>query len=415
MRILIVGGGVIGLCAGYELQRRGHEIVVVDASRVGSGASAGNAGWVTPGLARPVPGPGVLAQGLRWALDPRSPLRIHPRLDRDLARWMLRFARACERSRFERGVRAWLALSRTAIGVYERWAADGLHTRLDRSGLILIAVSERGLEHAANDQAAISAQGYEGRFEVLTGTEVRALEPAISAAVVGGVYCPDEASIRPEALCTGLARSIRAGGGQIIEGRRVSGIEPMSGGAVSAPDLGQERFDGCVIATGSQSATLLKELGFRIDLQPARGYSFTVQCDMKLAHSLELVENRIAITPFAEETRVAGTLELGVRGLPPTASRQAVIAAAPSRYLDGWTGRVGTAWHGDRPLVSDGLPVIDKLPLPAPVFLATGHSMLGVTSGPPTAVALADYLEADRRPAVLEPFRLRESVRIGRG
>lgn len=414
MRILIVGGGVIGLCAGYELQRRGHEVVVVDASRVGGGASAGNAGWVTPGLARPVPGPGVLGQGLRWAFDPRSPLRIHPRLDRDLARWLLRFARACKRSRFEPGVRAWLELSRTAIGTYERWLADGLRVQLDRSGLMLIAISERGLEHAARDQAAISAQGYEGRFEVLTGAEVRALEPAVSPDVVGGVLCPDEASVRPEMLCAELARSIRAAGGEIVEGRPVAGIELTSRGRVAAMALDRGHFDGCVIAAGCQSATLLRALGFRIDLQPARGYSFTVRTGVKVARSLELVENRIAVTPFDGETRVAGTLELGVRGLPPVASRQAAIAAAPSRYLDGWTGRAGPGWHGDRPLVSDGLPVIDRLPFPAPVFLATGHSMLGVTSGPPTAVALADFVEAGRRPAVLEPFRLRDGVRIGR-
>jgi D-amino-acid dehydrogenase len=58
-----------------------------------------------------------------------------------------------------------------------------------------------------------------------------------------------------------------------------------------------------------------------------------------------------------------------------------------------------------RPIVPDGLPVIDRVPGQERIYLSAAFSMLGMTLGLPAGAALADQIVAGRRPAELVPFR----------
>src|SRR5205814_6769405 len=93
--VIVVGGGVIGLCTAFALQQRGVPVTVIDAGPRERAASHVNAGWVVPTLAEPVPAPGLIATSLRWMLHSESPLYIRPRLDPAFLRWTLRFWRHC--------------------------------------------------------------------------------------------------------------------------------------------------------------------------------------------------------------------------------------------------------------------------------------------------------------------------------
>src|SRR5687767_7352648 len=95
MRVCVVGGGVIGLAISWTLARRGADVVLVERDRCGEAASAGSAGWITPGLSAPVPAPGVMRQAAKWMLDADSPLLVRPRADLDFLRWSVKFARSC--------------------------------------------------------------------------------------------------------------------------------------------------------------------------------------------------------------------------------------------------------------------------------------------------------------------------------
>ena len=94
-QVTIIGGGVIGLSAAWELSRRGADVTVLDARAPGTAASAVNAGWVSPSLAGPVPVPGLVMTSLKWMLNPESPLFIKPRLDPAFLKWLYRFWRSC--------------------------------------------------------------------------------------------------------------------------------------------------------------------------------------------------------------------------------------------------------------------------------------------------------------------------------
>lgn len=92
---LVIGAGMTGLATAWFLQEAGLEVTVVDRRQVAAGASWGNAGWLSPALAVPLPEPGALRLGLRTLLSPASPLYIPPRADPRLARFLLSFSRNC--------------------------------------------------------------------------------------------------------------------------------------------------------------------------------------------------------------------------------------------------------------------------------------------------------------------------------
>jgi D-amino-acid dehydrogenase len=81
--IIIIGGGIIGLCSAYYLQKEGHQVTIIDKSDMNSGASYVNAGYITPSHFISLAAPGIITKGLKWMFNPKSPLYIKPRLDVD--------------------------------------------------------------------------------------------------------------------------------------------------------------------------------------------------------------------------------------------------------------------------------------------------------------------------------------------
>src|SRR5688572_13429438 len=91
-RVAVIGAGMVGLATAWFLQEHGAEVTVLDRSGVGAGASWGNAGYLAPVMAVPLPEPGLLAEGLRGLPDPAAPLHLSPRLQRSTLAFLLRFA-----------------------------------------------------------------------------------------------------------------------------------------------------------------------------------------------------------------------------------------------------------------------------------------------------------------------------------
>src|SRR3954469_15476189 len=113
--IIIIGGGVIGMACAYELSSRGAQVTVIDRGEPGFGCSYGNAGWITPCFALPLPMPGMFWKTIGWLMDPDSPLRIQPRFNFDLIRWLTRFCFSMNERLFQRSVAALIELSKYSL------------------------------------------------------------------------------------------------------------------------------------------------------------------------------------------------------------------------------------------------------------------------------------------------------------
>ena len=121
--IVVVGGGVIGVCAAYYLARAGASVTLLERAAIAAGSSQGNAGLIVPSHAVPLAAPGVLRKGLRWMTDPESPFRIKPRLDPALIAWLWRFQRHCTAEHVRRALPVIRDLSEASLALYGELAA----------------------------------------------------------------------------------------------------------------------------------------------------------------------------------------------------------------------------------------------------------------------------------------------------
>src|SRR5580692_5599599 len=93
--VIIVGGGVVGLCAAYYAMQAGLNVTVLERGGPDhDSCSLGNAGMVVPSHFVPLAAPGMVGYGLRMMLNPESPFYVRPRLSRDLLRWAILFQRS---------------------------------------------------------------------------------------------------------------------------------------------------------------------------------------------------------------------------------------------------------------------------------------------------------------------------------
>src|SRR5579864_2927703 len=405
-RVTIVGGGVAGLCTAYYLRHQGAEVIVLERNRIGSGASAGNAGWLCPAQVGPLPEPGLAAHGLSELTRPDSPLYFAPTHAPRMIPWLVRFARNCNARAYRRGVEALGRLGRRTFELIEQLEADGVSFELHRRGLVLAAEDPAPVAAFLAGLAPMRALGYRIPERPLSGDAVRELEPLLSEVITAGALIDEHWHVNPMTLVGGLADRLREMGTQIEEGIGVIELRRDRGAIRLRTTAGEHEAGAVVLAAGAWTPALTGNLGFRLPLEAGKGYSFELEADEMPRHSIELVGPYVVLTPFAERLRVAGTMEfsgvnrrLNERRIDTM--RRGAARALPSLRFD----RIEHRWTGMRPIVPDGLPVIDRVPGQEDVYLATAYSMLGMTLAAPAGEARARQILTGTRPPELEPFR----------
>jgi D-amino-acid dehydrogenase len=408
--VVVVGGGVVGMCCAFELHRGGAEVVVLERGKVGQGVSRGNTGWVCPSFTYPLPAPGIIREGLRGLLRGGGPLVIHPSLDPTFVRWLWQFRRSCSRARWERGVKALLALNARTIELFDEYARAGVEFEMHRSGLLLVARTAESLGSYREIFRELKTLGFQGGTTELGPSEAADLEPALNPkALAGGVHALVDRYVRPETLTAGLSSHLTERGVEIRERLEVSGLARSAGGLSIETPAGRLEADRVVVAAGPSSPPLLARLGIRMPLVGARGYSVTISSgDTRPRHALYLAEAKVGISSYDDAVRMAGVFELGHSQAALDRRRLARMVEATEPYFERWRPSREPAeleWAGLRPMTADGLPLIGPAPALDGVFVATGHGMLGVTLAPATAAALAPLvLEGIERPELV-PFR----------
>jgi D-amino-acid dehydrogenase len=404
--VVVIGAGAVGLCCAYFLQRAGCDVTVLDAGPVGDGASWGNAGWVTPSLSAPIPGPAALRTALRSIGRPDSPLWLRPRPDPELALWGLGFLRHCTRRCSDRGLAATALLSRDAFRYYDEMIADGLAVDLRRNGLLFVATSDAALDLETAEFSRLAGLSIDIAITRLSGAECRDREPVIGPAVAGGVFVSTERHLDPRQLTAALAALISSRGAAVHTGQPVSGFV-VRDGRVGAVVAGQEhQASSVIIAAGARSVPVIRRLGARLPMTAGKGYSVSVGCAQPPAGPMYLGESRVGATPLGGRVRLAGTIEFSGLNNRRDPRRTASLLRAARGYLPGLDfDDVAEEWAGMRPLCPDGLPVLDRVPGTQNAYLATGHSTLGITLAAVTGAHMAEFVRTGTAPAAARPFR----------
>jgi D-amino-acid dehydrogenase len=394
-RVLVVGGGVIGVCCAYYLSKRNVDVIVLERDAIGKGASYGSAGVIAAGHP-PMNKPDRVRQALKSVLDSTTPLYIAPRFDPALAAWLWRFSANCTERKLTANMNVLGPLGHATLQLFAQLIAEEeIACDYQASGYYEVCRTEQGTAHACRDVALMRAHGFDA--EVLTGEEIGARMMSLKNGVMGGAYFPDSATCDPYRFVIEMAERVRRAGGRTEAGQVVTKVE---GGAHPAVRLATgERFeaDAVVLATGAYSLQLARELGCRLPIQPGKGYHRDLKFGEGSRPPLEaacvLGETSVFCTPMSGRLRLAGTMEFSGLNHRMRPSRLAQLTAAAEQYLSGiGPSRVISEWCGLRPCTPDGLPVVGRLPGQTKVFAATGHAMTGLTLGPVTGSLMADLV-----------------------
>jgi len=411
--VVVVGGGVIGMCTAYYLASEGVPVEVVERQGIGSGASWGNAGWVCMSHSAPVPSPGVIGYAARSLGRPDSPLYLRPRPDLKFLAWLWRFWRSSSPVRFQHGYKAVAELNRGTFELFDALAADDIQTTLRRPGMVHAFLSAAEARHHLDVQRQMAAGRYEMPAEPVVGPDAHLLDPALSPGVQAAYLVQGEGVVDPAAFVRALHAKLGQIGVKVHENCEVVAFRGQRGRIeTTVTSQGEIRCSGVVIAAGMRSAQLLGVLGLRLPLQAGKGYSFGVDLPAPPRHSLYFGERRAVASPIGGTTRIAGTMELSGNNNRLDWRRITAVARASRHYLGQWFSEpddlmslIRDPWVGGRPFLPDGLPVVDRVAGRENVYVATGHGMLGVTLGPATGRSLTDYILGGHRPEVLAPFR----------
>jgi D-amino-acid dehydrogenase len=409
VKVAVVGGGVVGAACGYELARAGADVVVLERGAVGQGTSLGNTGWICPSFTHPLPGPGIVRQGLRSLVQADGPLAVRPGLDPTYLRWLWLFRKSASRSRWQAGMRAFIELNRWTLDALDAYRRAGVRFEMHSAGMLLAALGREKLDGYLDLFRQIAALGFPGALTELSGDEAREHEPVLSDRVIGGVVTEVDRWVDPLSLTEGLAAWLREHGHTVREDVQVTSVRGRAGGATVDCDGEELAVDAVVVAAGISSPALLRSLGVRVPLAPARGYSLTYPRDGAVAptRALYLADALVGSSTYADRVRLAGVFELGQTELTLRRRRLAAMLRTVDPFFADWRPSLAAPleeWAGLRPVSADGLPLIGRTPAHERVFVATGHGMLGVTLAPATGALLAPLVLDGRSHPALAPF-----------
>ncbi|WP_277454059.1 FAD-dependent oxidoreductase [Janibacter sp. DB-40] len=405
-KVAVIGAGMVGLSTAWFLQEHGVEVEVLDRDSVAAGSSWGNAGWITPGLSTPLPDPAVLSYGIKAVISPSSPVYVPVSADPRLLRFLAMFTRNSTMRRWSRSMRSLVPINECALPAFDALAAGGVSSPAHEATSFIAGYRTRPeTEFLLTELEHIAASGQDVGFEELTGEQVREIEPTFSDEVGAGIRLLGQRYLNPIEYVQSLADSVRARGGKVREGARVTGItDEAKGVRLAIAGAGTEAFDRVVVATGTWLDDLARPFGVRTHVQAGRGYSFSVPIDHVPHGPIYLPNERVACTPLGDRLRVAGMMEFRPPEAPLDQRRVEAVVEAARPFLSGVDlDDRRDEWVGSRPCTPDGLPLIGASQSPH-VHIAGGHGMWGMTLGPATGQLLAKTMVTGRPAPELTPF-----------
>ncbi len=407
--VVVVGAGMVGLATAWFLQAEGSRVTVVDREGVAAGSSWGNAGWLAPALTLPLPDPAILGTGVKATLSPSSPVYVPFTTNPQLLKFLAAFARHCTPGKWREAMAVFNEANHRALEAFDALADGGVTEPTHEADPFVAAfLSERDRDGLVHEFEHVAEVGGRTAYELVDGHALRSIEPALSEAVTHGVLLRGQRFINPGRFVHALADAVRARGGDVLSGGEVASVDrvgprievrPVDGDAIGA--------DAVVIASGTWLGRLAKPHGVETIVQAGRGYSFTVQPDVKPANPVYFPAQRVACTPLVEPDgpvgfRVAGMMEFRRPKAPPDPRRIRAIVDAASPLLRGvdWEARTDE-WVGSRPCTADGLPLVGPTRTPG-VHVAGGHGMWGIALGPLTGQLLAAQIARGETSSLLE-------------
>jgi len=404
LRIVIIGGGVIGTACAHWLQNAGHSGTILDHGTHGAACSHRKCGYICPSHVLPLTEPGAIGTALRSLFKSDSPFRVKPRFDFALMSWLVQFARRCNFDSMVRAAEGIQALLVSSMEKYEQLIeTPGIHCEWEKKGLLYVYRNKKRLDAFASTNVLLRDR-FNEPARYLSSDDVAVMEPALKPDMAGGWYYEHDAHLRSDYLMKSWADLLKSRGVTILEETQITGIVASDGQARAIrSDNTEIEADHFVFATGAWAPLLQKELGCKLPVQPGKGYSITMpRPEICPQYPLLFPETKVGVTPWASAYRLGSTMEFAGYDSSINLKRVELLRSGSRDYLkEPYCEPVLETWYGWRPMTYDNLPIIDRSPRFGNVTIATGHNMLGLSMATGTAALITEMIEG--RPPHIDP------------
>jgi D-amino-acid dehydrogenase len=410
MQVTIIGGGVIGLCCAYYLNKEGYEVTVIDRNDITDGCSFGNMGYISPSHFIPLASPGIISQGLKWMLSSSSPFYIKPRLNWELIQWGMTFWKNSNAKKVKENVphlTNLLKLSRELMNDLKRELDDSF-TMIEK-GCWTLYKNEKTGDHEKHLTEQAKPMGL--NTKIYTASQVQELEPDVELDIAGGILWLDDCHLDPAKFMRALFNHLKTSGVKFLLNTEVKGFEKISG-RINSIITDSEKLDAdeIIVANGSWMASVAKMAGIHLLMQAGKGYSIVYEnLEKNLRHPAILIEARTAMTPIDRWLRIGGTMELSGHNNNILPKRAMAIYDSVKKYFPSLNisqPDPQKAWYGYRPVTPDGLPYIGKHGKFSNLSFAGGHAMLGVSLAAATGKLIEQTLNNKKTTIDLTAFRV---------
>jgi len=407
--VVIIGGGVIGLCSAYYLQKEGHKVTVIDKSDFSTGASYVNAGIITPSHIISLAAPGMINKGIKWMLSSTSPLSIKPRLDYDFLQWTWLFKKSSTPQKVAASIPVIKNINLFSRDLYEELkASNNFDFHYQHKGLMMYYKTDKMGEEEWNIGKLAIKEGL--TVEHLTKEEAQKLEPNVNLDIEGAVYYHSDAHMTPNEFMLQLKSYLERNNVTFLANKEVIDFQ-ISEGKIKSISTKNNTItaDEFVLTTGSWTQKLAKKLGITIPVQAGKGYRINVKRETGIRIPAILTEAKVAVTPMDGFTRFGGTMEISGINSQINSKRVNSIANAGESYYNGLQINQQERTNvesGLRPCSPDGLPYIGKLSKIKNVTIAAGHAMMGWSLGPATGKLVSEIISHKKTSVNITPFNV---------
>lgn len=361
-RIVIVGGGIVGLSLGWQLARRGRSVEILERDRAGRGAS-----WVAAGMLAPGAEAGFEEEDLLRLTE--ASLRLYPQCIQELEE------------------------------------DSGRKVAMDRSGSLMIGLNRDDVERLRRLMRFRERVGLAAEW--LDGAVAREREPLLSPRTCAAVWMPGDAQVNNRAMVEALIRGVKSRGGKIHEETPVRSIS-IRNGRVRGVRAGEEMMEAetVVVAAGCWSRDIAGiPTAIAPAVRPVKGQILTLRMSDACRPKHAVRAPDVYLAPKDDGRLMVGATseEMGFDTLPTAGPIMKLLQRAWEAMPAIYELHLEEIQVGLRPGSRDHAPLLGGTDVQG-LFYATGHYRHGILLTPITAYAMSELLTTGRCPDVLRPF-----------